>query len=56
MTLPPHFDIGYDDDLDMTYIYGSPPQAGLYVFTVTGIADGHSGSKQFSLHSLPIPR
>ena len=54
-TLPPGFDIGYDDDLDMTYIYGSPTQAGLYVFTVTGIADGHSGSKQFSLRVLPSP-
>ena len=46
-------DVGYDDLVDMTYVYGNPTQAGLYVFTVTGIADGHSGSKQFTLRVLP---
>jgi Putative Ig domain len=53
--LPPGFDIGYDDVVDMTYVYGDPTQAGLYTFTVTGIAGAHSGSKQFSLRVLPGP-
>lgn len=51
--LPPGLTLGYDDWVEMTYVYGSPTQAGLYVFTVTGIADGHSGSKQFSVRVLP---
>ena len=54
-SLPPGFAIDYDDFVDMTYVYGSPTQAGLYAFTVTAIADGHSGSKQFSVRVLPDP-
>jgi hypothetical protein len=54
-SLPPGFEIGYDDLAEMTYIFGSPTQAGLYVFTVTGVTGGRSGSKQFSLRVLPSP-
>jgi hypothetical protein len=48
-SLPPGMGFDYDDLLEETYVYGRPTQAGLYHFTATAVADGHSGSKQFSL-------
>ena len=51
--LPPGIELYYDDEEDLSVIVGRPTEAGLYHFTVTGFADGHSGSKQFSLRVLP---
>ena len=51
--LPPGMDIDYDDLADETYVYGRPTQAGVYVFTVTGVSGERSGSKVFTLRVLP---
>jgi hypothetical protein len=51
--LPPGMELSYDDEEDLSLVAGRPTEAGLYHFTVTGFADGHSGSRQFSLRVLP---
>ena len=50
--LPPGMELYHDEEEDLSLITGRPTEAGLYHFTVTGFADGHSGSKQFSLRVL----
>lgn len=53
--LPPGLEIVADDLVDMTYIVGTPTEVGVFEFTMTALADGHSGSKQFSIRVLPTP-
>lgn len=52
--LPPGLEMEYDEALlEETYVFGTPTQAGVYTFTATAVADGRSGSKDFTIRVLP---
>jgi hypothetical protein len=52
--LPPGLEMEYDEALlEETYVFGTPTHAGVYTFTATAVADGRSGSKDFTIRVLP---
>lgn len=53
--VPPGLVFDYDDLFEETFVYGTPTQAGVYPFTVTAVAAGRSGSKQFTIRVLASP-
>ena len=51
--LPPGLELDYDDLIEESYVFGRPTQAGTYSFTVTGVADGRSGSRTYAIRVEP---
>lgn len=55
-SLPPGMDFVDGDDIvdpPASYVYGTATQPGVYQFTISGVVDGRSGSKQFTLRVVP---